>query len=424
MNRFSFTLLSADPRSRARAGRLVTPHGVIDTPNFVFCATKGAIKGLSMEATRRAGAGVILANTYHLMLRPGAETVARLGGLHRMTGWPGPLLTDSGGYQVFSMQGAGDELQGKGQKARPNTVRDISEDGVRFRSYLDGGEHLLTPESSMRIQRALGADLVMAFDECTALHHSHDYTARSLSRTHRWALRCLEEQERLERQRRDMGDAAPHPQALYGIIQGGVFRDLREEAAQFIASRPFFGTAFGGCYGKTKDDLYEMLEWAAPYLSGSENAAGSKGSEGSKGSQRVLDPPGPRPRPVHLLGVGDIDDIFRGVRCGVDTFDCVQPTRLGRHGFALMPGQKGGRLNLRNARHAQDTTPLDPENHHPPTAGFARGYIHHLIKSEELLGIQILVEHNVAVMTRLMREIRAAIPEGGLDALEKRWIAA
>jgi queuine tRNA-ribosyltransferase len=201
-------------------------------------------------------------------------------------------------------------------------------------------------------------------------------------------------------------------QALYGIIQGGVYRDLREAGAAFVNEQPFFGTAVGGCYGKTKQDLYEMLGWLKPYLGARAVVPGASAT----GTERMA-------RPIHLLGVGDIDDIFQGVRAGISTFDCVQPTRLGRHGFALMPGIEGGRINLRNARFAGDVTPLDPENRHPPTAHYGRGYIHHLIKAEELLGIQILVEHNVAVMNRLMREIREAIRNGTLDETERRWTA-
>jgi queuine tRNA-ribosyltransferase len=401
---FSFNVTHTDSSTGARTAELVTPHGVLETPNFIFCATKAAIKGLSMEAMKRAGTGIILSNTYHLMVQPGADTVEKLGGLHRMTTWDKPMLTDSGGYQIFSMAGAGaEELQGRGRTQRPNTVLKIEEEGVRFRSYLDGQEIRLTPESSMHIQGQLGADLIMAFDECTALAHSRDYTANSMERTHRWAKRCIAELERIENARAVVPGAAATgtertaQQAMYGIIQGGIYRDLREQAADFITQQNFFGTAFGGCYGKTKNDLYEMLGWVSAYLK--------------------------KPRPVHLLGIGDIGDIFKGVRAGIDTFDCVQPTRLGRHGFALMPQEENGRINLRNARFAGDPSPLDPENHHPHTAHYTRGYIHHLIKAEELLGIQILVEHNVAVMNRLMRDVRAGIKAGTLNDVEKRWTA-
>jgi queuine tRNA-ribosyltransferase len=392
---FSFTITHTDSKSGARLGRLQTPHGAIDTPNFIFCATKGAIKGASMDVMKRAGTDIILSNTYHLLLQPGADAVEALGGLHGMTGWQGPMLTDSGGFQVFSMAygGFSDEIKGKGKTgSRPNTMLGIEEDGVSFQSYLDGARFKMTPESSMRTQRQLGADLIMAFDECTAFQHGYDYTANSLQRTHRWAKRCVEEFTKIN---------TDGKQALYGIIQGGVFRDLREEGAAFINEQGFFGTAVGGSYGKTKSDLYEILSWVAPHLK----------REGKP------------PRPVHLLGIGDIGDVFHAVRNGIDTLDCVQPTRLGRHGFALMPNEPGGRINLRNARFARDTAVLDPLNRHAPTAHYQRGYLHHLIKAEEILAIQILVEHNVAMMNLLMREVRAGIKTGTLDEVERRWTA-
>ncbi|HVY12471.1 MAG TPA: tRNA guanosine(34) transglycosylase Tgt, partial [Alphaproteobacteria bacterium] len=269
---FSFTVTYNDAASGARLGRLQTPHGAIDTPNFIFCGTKAAIKGASMDTMRRAGTDIILSNTYHLMLQPGAQTVKKLGGLHAMTGWNGPMLTDSGGYQVFSMAfgGFSDEIKGRGKTGRPNTVLGIDEEGVAFRSYLDGAKHLLTPEKSMQLQRDLGADLIMAFDECTAFQHGYDYTAQSLERTHRWAKRCVAEFSKLNEDGK---------QGLYGIIQGGVFQDLRKAGVQFINDQDFFGTAVGGSYGQTKADLYAILEWVAPYLKA-------------------------KARPVHLLGIG------------------------------------------------------------------------------------------------------------------------
>jgi queuine tRNA-ribosyltransferase len=271
---------------------------------------------------------------------------------------------------------------------RPNTVLKIDEEGVTFRSYLNGEKILLTPESSMRMQRQIGADLVMAFDECTAFTHSREYTIAALARSHRWCVRSLEYFTKHNTDNR---------QQIYGIVQGAHYRDLREKAIQDIVAEPFFGTAIGGSFGQAKEDLYAILDWCAPFHKPE--------------------------RPVHLLGVGDIPDIFKGVRRGIDTFDCVQPTRIGRHGWALMPGEPGGRINLRNARFRNDSTPLDPEGHHPHTAQYTRAYLHHLIKAEELLAIQILVEHNVAVMTRLMRDVRAAIETDTLDAAEQKWLA-
>jgi queuine tRNA-ribosyltransferase len=387
-NLFSFT--PTHHHGGARRGRLVTPHGALETPNFIFCATKAAIKGLSTHAMHRAGADIILSNLYHLMLQPGAARIEAMGGLHAFTRWNGPMLTDSGGYQVFSMAfgGISDEIKGRNKALRPNTVLNIDDDGVTFRSYLDGAKIRMTPESSMQMQRQIGADLVMAFDECTAFTHTREYTENALARSHRWCVRSLEHFTK---------NNTDHKQAIYGIVQGAHYRDLREKAIRDIVEEPFFGTAIGGSFGQSKADLYAILDWCAPFHKPE--------------------------RPVHLLGVGDIPDIFKGIRRGMDTFDCVQPTRLGRHGWALMPDEPGGRINLRNARFRDDKTPLDPAGHHPHTAVYTRAYLHHLIKAEELLAIQILVEHNVAVMTRLMREIRAGIETGTLDAVEQKWLA-
>jgi queuine tRNA-ribosyltransferase len=417
---FSFSITHAAPSSYARTGVIRTPHGDLETPNFIFCATKAAIKGLSMDAVRRAGADIILSNTYHLMLQPGAAIVEKAGGLHNFMRWNGPLLTDSGGYQVFSMAWGGiaqdaqrgkrnerDEgtkgkeesdvpaslrppvpLKGGGLSPRPNTVLNITEEGVTFQSYLDGTRLLLTPEKSMELQRQLGADLIMAFDECTAFSNTRDYTETALARSNRWGLRSLDDFTKHN---------AGNRQALYGIVQGAHYRDLRESAMRAITEQPYFGTAIGGSFGSSKADLYAILEWCGPL-------------------HKVE-------RPVHLLGVGDIADIFAGVRQGIDTFDCVQPTRLARHGSALMPGEKAGRINLRNARFRDDPTPLDPTLHHEPTAHYTRSYLHHLIHAGEMLGVQILAEHNVAVMTRLMRDVREAIRTNTLDETEKRWIA-
>lgn len=407
---FSFTPTHTLNGSAARCGVIETPHGRIETPNFIFCATKAAIKGLSMEGMKRAGADIILSNTYHLMLQPGGEVIAKMGGLHRFTGWQGPMLTDSGGYQVFAMAwgGISDEIKGASGVKRPNTVLKIDEEGVLFQSYLDGRKILLTPEYAMQLQAQLGADLVMAFDECTAFSHDHAYTKASVERTHRWLERSIAELDILNAravappaQAAGAERMASHNinQALYGIIQGAHYRDLREMAAQHVSEQPTFGLAVGGSFGQSKETLYAILDWVAPYL-------------------RRADQPA---RPVHLLGIGDIADIFHGVRRGIDTFDCVQPTRLARHGWALMPQEEGGRINLRNARFREDPTPLDPHVPHTPTAHYSRAYLHHLIKAQEILGIQILVEHNVSVMTRLMRDIRAGIQENRLDEVEARW---
>ncbi|NDA64909.1 MAG: tRNA guanosine(34) transglycosylase Tgt, partial [Chitinophagia bacterium] len=342
------------------------------------------------DVMKRAGTDIILSNLYHLMLQPGADVIEGQGGLHDFMRWQGPMLTDSGGYQVFAMQfgGISDEVKGRNKAARPNTVIGITEEGVTFQSYIDGRKILLTAESSMQLQRQLGADLIMAFDECTAFHHSKEYQIEALARSHRWGVRSL---EAFTKQNTD------GKQALYGIVQGAHYQDLREKAMRDVTDLPYFGTAVGGSFGKSKEDLYSIVRWCG-----------------------ALHKP---ERPVHLLGVGDIADIFVGIKHGIDTFDCVQPTRLGRHGVALMPSEAGGRLNLRNARFRDDKTPLDPEHHHEHTSHYTRGYLHHLIKAEEMLGMQILTEHNVSVMNRLMRDIRSGIRNGNLPEVEARWMA-
>jgi queuine tRNA-ribosyltransferase len=386
---FSFKISHTDKKSRARVGKLKTPHGTIDTPNYIFCATKAAIKGLSPDQMREAGAQIILSNTYHTMIQPGADLIERMGGLHEFMQWRGPMLTDSGGFQVFSMYHgyAADEVKGRGRPKREQSLMKIDEVGAVFRSYTDGAAVTLTPEIAMQVQRKLGADLLMQFDECTPYHATRDYTARSMEMSMRWGDRCLQEFERTH-------DGA---QAVYGIVQGGAFEDLRKTSADYVADRPFFGTAIGGCLGGTDEEMANIAKWSL-YRSD-------------------------ETRPVHFLGIGQIKDVFKFVRLGVDTFDCVIPTRLARHGAAFMQGVPGETINLKNARYRNDPEPLDARNAIPASRDFSKGYIHHLLKSDEILGVQILAQHNVATITRLMTEIRTAIGSGTLNALEKKWIA-
>lgn len=389
---FSFETLKAAPDSRARLGRLTTPHGSIETPSFIFCATKGAIKGLTMAQMRASGAQFVLANTYHLMIAPGPEVVAQLGGLHKMTGWDGPLLTDSGGFQIFSMGhgGVADEIKGRGRPPSAKSLAKITEEGATFRSYLDGKWLTLTPERSVDIQRHLGPDFVVVLDECTPFHVDKAYTKRSMDLSHRWGDRSLTAF-------REAGGTSVQglPQALYGIVQGGVYPDLRAESSKYTSDLPFFGTAIGGSLGADKAQMYDVVGMCTEYVHPD--------------------------RPIHLLGIGGIQDIFAGIRLGMDTFDCVSPTRVARHGWALMKGEPGERINIRNQRFRGDNTPLDAETGGIGTQ-FSRGYVHHLIKSGELTGMTILVQHNVEVMVRLMEEIRRALAEDGLDALEKEWL--
>ncbi|HEY1385275.1 MAG TPA: tRNA guanosine(34) transglycosylase Tgt [Dongiaceae bacterium] len=387
---FQFDIVAEDPNgTRARRGRLFTPHGILDTPAFIFCATKAAMKACSPAALRAEKTQIILSNTYHLMLQPGADLIAKMGGLHRFMGWDGPMLTDSGGFQIFSLGhgSVADEIKGRRDIARPKTLLKISEKGAAFRSYVDGSKHLLTPESSIDIQRKLGADLIVTFDECTPYHSDRTYTERSLRLSNRWGDRCIAEFDRGHK----------GTQALYGILQGGVYRDLRHEAAGWVNDRPFFGNAVGGTLGGSSAEMDEVVGYAMEKLN--------------------------RHRPTHLLGIGGFRDIFAGVAQGIDTFDCVSPTRIARHGAALMPGAKGERVNLKNARFREDPTPIDEVCDCYCCRNFSRAYVHHLIKAEELLGLQLLTQHNIAVMNRLMREVQAAIPEGRLDETRKRWVA-
>lgn len=386
---FSFEITGRDNASQARTGELKTPHGTIQTPNYIFCGTKGTVKNLSPAQLVEAKTDIILSNTYHLMLQPGADLVEKMGGLHKMMQWNAPLLTDSGGFQVFSL-GEGtmaNEIKGKNAKGHDNrNLLEINEEGCVFRSYVNGQKIKLTPESSMEIQRKLGADLLMQFDECTPYHVDKDYTARSMEMSVRWGDRCL-----AEFQRHDNG-----AQAVYGIVQGGVYSDLRKYSAEYTKDRPFFGTAIGGCLGGSDEEMYNVVASSVPHIHPT--------------------------RPVHFLGIGRMRDIFRFVRLGIDTFDCVIPTRLARHGAAFIKGQKGETINLMNARYRDDPTPLDERLNIPASRDFSKAYIHHLLKAQELLAAQILAQHNVATINALMRDVRKAIPAGRLDELELEWL--
>jgi queuine tRNA-ribosyltransferase len=369
-----FFITHRDPTG-ARCGSLRTPHGTVETPAFIFCGTRAAVKGLTAETVRRCGTQIILANTYHLLLQPGPDTVEKLGGLHRMMDWNGPLLTDSGGFQIFSLGhgGVAREIKGRGRPVGGKTLLRISEEGALFRAYTDGRTHLLTAETAIRIQRSLGADLLMPLDECTPFHVDRRYTEEATRRSHRWELRSLREFQRLDDGR----------QALYGIIQGGVYEDLRRESCNFVADESFFGQAIGGSLGGDRSQMEDIVA-----------AIGA-----------MKHPH----RPTHLLGIGGVGDILHGVRCGIDTFDCVHPTRLARHGGALVGN---GHWNLKNSRFATDRDPIDPQCPCHACQTASRGYIHHLLRAGETLGGQLLTIHNVTFMNRLMASIRTAIASG------------
>ena len=336
---FQFEIHTRDPHSRARAGLITTAHGAIETPVFMPVGTRGSVKSLTPDEVRDHGAQIILGNTYHLYLQPGHELIARMGGLHPFMGWNGPILTDSGGFQVFSLiyGGIADEVKGRrptqNTQIKPGMVK-VTEEGVIFRSYIDGSKHLFTPERSIEIQKGIGADIILCFDELPPFHAGYDYTARSLERTHRWAARCVAFHQRTL-SGAGLPFAAPNPhQALFGIVHGGVFADLRRASAEYIASLGFDGLCIGGSLGKDKQQIGEVVEMTVPQM--------------------------PDHLPRHLLGIGDVDDLFDGVARGIDMFDCVSPTRLGRHGAALVrdAGRKW-RLNLLNAPLRDDQGPLD-----------------------------------------------------------------
>lgn len=394
MTSFSFTYIYPDSSSKARLGKLVTPHGTVETPAFIFCATKAAIKSLSPSQMKEENTQFILSNTYHLMLQPGPEVISKAGGLHKFMGWNGPMLTDSGGFQIFSLGhgSVASEVKGKRMNNRPKTLLKITEDGAKFRSYLDGKIHFLSPERSIEIQRLLGPDFVVVLDECTPFHVDKSYTHRSMQMSHRWASRSL-----AEFKTHDDGS-----QKLYGIIQGGVYEDLRKESCDFVNNQPFFGHAIGGSLGADKSQMYDVVEMTS----------------------KMLD----TTRPIHLLGIGGISDIFNGVEHGIDTFDCVHPTRLARHGGALARPENNDKegkeyINLRNERYKDDFTPIEPDCSCHTCKNHTKGYIHHLLKAGELLAHSLITIHNVNFMNRLLCSIRSAITNKTLAQEKKRWVA-
>ena len=381
-----FEIHARDAASRARAGVLRTAHGDIRTPAFVPLATKATVRGLTPAEVEGLGFDIVLGNTFHLFLDPGHDLIREFGGLHEFMGWRRPIVTDSGGFQVFSM-GYGtvaDEVKGRSAfgPERHGKVLSIEEDGVRFRSYIDGSERFMAPETSMEIQAALRSDLALVFDECTPFHVDRDYTARSTERTHRWLDRCLDWHD----------EHGPQEQLVYGIVQGGVYEDLRVGSAQAVAASRCDGIAIGGSLGAEKEQMYEVVEWTTAVL----------GEE----------------RPRHLLGIGEIDDLVRGIELGIDTFDCAMPTRIGRHGMAIVPDpERRWRVDLAKARWKEADEPLLEGCPCPACAhGYSRAYLHYLLKAREQTAQRLLTRHNLAYVQRLMAELRAAIDEQRLPA--------
>jgi queuine tRNA-ribosyltransferase/7-cyano-7-deazaguanine tRNA-ribosyltransferase len=406
-DKFSFEIEAEHGPARLASYR--TPHGVLSTPAFVAVGTRATIKGVTSEQAAEAGTQVLFNNTYHLYLRPGAETVRDQGGLHRFMNWNRPIMTDSGGFQVFSLGAGIEHGVGKisnifpGEEPPRNERRGkpgesfvtVTEDGVHFRSHLDGSRHFFTPELSIRVQRELGADMILAFDECTSPLHDEEYTRASMERTHRWARRSLEYFQA-------NGPLHGYPQALYGIVQGGAFRDLRTESARVIGSMPFDGIAIGGNLGRTHEDMHDVLDWTVAEL--------------------------PRDKPRHLLGIGDIPGVIEGVARGCDTFDCVSPTRNARNGAALRRFDDDGsrlanfRVNLRSARFANDSLPIEPGCGCHACRNYSRAYLRHLLKTGEQLGQQLTTIHNLHFMAELMSSIRESLREGTFSELKRDWL--
>ena len=385
-----FTVRTRDCATQARTGTLHLAHGDVQTPAFVPLATKGAVKTLEPRDVEGLGYEMLLGNTFHLFLAPGPELIDAYGGLNRFMRWERPIITDSGGFQVFSMGhgSVADEIKGRNRSGpsgeqRTGAILSIEEAGVRFRSYVDGGERFLGPEESMAVQAALHSDIALVFDECTPFHVTRDYTARSTQRTHRWLERCL----------RWHAEHGPGDQAVYGIVQGGVEPDLRRESAQVVAASACDGIAIGGSLGQDKAQMHEVVAWATA----------------------ELDEHAPQ-RPRHLLGIGDIDDLIAGVQLGIDTFDCALPTRLGRHGVALIPDpERRWRVDLVKGRWRGDQEPIQEGCRCPACGpGFSRGYLHYLLRAGELTALRLVTLHNLTFIAELMASLRAAIDTGRL----------
>jgi len=363
-----YELIKTDKKTGARLGKLHTPHGVIDTPAFMPVGTQATVKAMTPHELKEIGAQIILSNTYHLYIRPGHKLVERAGGLHGFMNWDRPILTDSGGFQVFSL----------------NDLRKITEEGVLFKSHLDGSKHLFTPEYVMEIENSLGADIIMAFDECAPYPCEHDYAKKSLERTTRWAKRCKDAHKNIEKQ------------ALFGIVQGGTYKDLRIQSTNELLKLDFPGYAIGGLsVGEPAEEMYSMLECTVPLL--------------------------PEDKPRYLMGVGSPDYLIEGAIRGVDMFDCVLPTRIGRNGTVIT---SKGKLIVRDAYNARDFSPLDPECDCYACRNFTRAYIRHLLKANEVLGIRLTTWHNLRFLLNLMKNVRQAIRDDRLADFKEEFFSA
>jgi queuine tRNA-ribosyltransferase len=386
---------------KARTGVIETLHGKIETPAFIPVGTKATVKTLDVADLVNLKAPAVLANTYHLYLRPGAELIDNNGGLGRFMGWDGPTFTDSGGFQVFSLgfgleHGVGkvsnffpDEGEAPKKLVSKKKLFKIDQDGVNFVSHLDGSKHRFTPENSIDIQQKIGADIILAFDECTSPLHDKKYTAEAMERTHEWAKRSVEAWTNRDKQ------------GLFGIIQGGAYKDLRIASSEYICGLDTPGIAIGGSLGKSKSDMYDILDWTIPIL--------------------------PEDKPRHLLGIGEVEDLFKASMRGVDTFDCVAPTRNARNGSVYVKPENGGSLknkysiNIRAAKYASDKEPIDPGCQCFTCQHHSRAYIRHLFASGELLSMRLATIHNLHFIFRLMESIRESIQSQNLINISKKW---
>ncbi len=397
MKDFTWSIKKKSNNSNARIGIISTPHGDIDTPAFIFCATKAALKSFTTIDAKKNSTQIILSNTYHLMLQPGSSLIARHGGLHKFMGWKGPMLTDSGGFQIFSLGhgSVADEIKGRKNNSKINkTLLNINEEGAVFKSYIDGSNLLLSPEKSIQVQRDLGADLILVFDECTPFNVDKDYTYQSMMRSHRWANRSINAFN--SKIKYNLKEGSAGPQEIYGIIQGGIYREMREESIEFNQNKiNTFGIAIGGSLGSNKEEMKKIVNFTASKLN--------------------------KKKPVHLLGIGDPIDIWTFVEQGIDTFDCVSPTRLARHGTALIKGKRG-KINLKNSIYKDYMNPIDSKCSCYTCENFTLAYLYHLFATQELLALQLITNHNIFFMNNLMHTIRNAIKENNFENKKKEWL--
>ena len=394
MVKIDFQIKSED--KRARTGILKLKHGTIQTPELMPVATKATVKALTVDDLHELDAQLLICNTYHLMLQPNADVISELGGLHKFMNWDKPLVTDSGGFQAFSL-GLGKEhavgkmyFPGEGyseSKPKGKSIAKISDKGINFRSIYDNSRQFLSPEQSIRIQEKLDADMILVLDECTSPLSSKEYTENSMNRTHKWAKECKEFHET--------------DQALVGIVQGGHWQDLREKSATYVNSLDFDGIAIGGSLGKSKKDMHNVLDWTIPHLS--------------------------EEKPRHLLGIGVVEDIFESVERGIDLFDCVSPTRIARSGYAHVKPPIGTkknkyRIKMESIKNRLDGQPIDPNCDCKVCKNYSRAYIYHLLKTEELVGYNLISYHNVYFMLQLMKKIREVIEENTFQQLKTSWL--